>query len=253
MNVYTLHEPDTGELRYIGITKGSLNARLRGHLKQKSKSYRTSWFIGLKNKNQKPQINLLHKTVDRNTACLLERFFIASARYFNFRLVNSTSGGDGQFEVSNEVKERLRAAAKAQWTRPEFLAKVTVFDRGEWKYSTKPRTEQEKKNISEKAKARYADPAYREKVLKSQQAVRENTNIKLRQVMSTSEWKAAHALGTARIKESRASAVRATLQRPETRAKLSAIQQVIHADPAYRKKMSEAAKKRWAAYRIARS
>lgn len=146
MHVYTLHEPDTGELRYIGITQRALKERLWEHLKYQGANYHGHWLARLRSKQQRPSIKPLIQARNLDTACLLERFFIASARHFGFRLTNACAGGEGVFNPAPETllkrslairkvkgtpEARARAAelARARWADPTFRGKMAASKR----------------------------------------------------------------------------------------------------------------------------
>ncbi len=46
-SIYTLTDPRTSEVRYVGVTAGSLEVRLKGHLRYKGKDHRTAWVRSL--------------------------------------------------------------------------------------------------------------------------------------------------------------------------------------------------------------
>lgn len=66
INLYTLSNPITDEVRYVGITSRSLKRRLTQHISEKRLNKRTSWITSLKNKNLLPKIELL-SIADENT------------------------------------------------------------------------------------------------------------------------------------------------------------------------------------------
>ena len=56
VKIYTLSNPLTNEIRYIGKTSQKLEKRLDNHLYNKSKTYCKSWIQSLINNNLKPKI-----------------------------------------------------------------------------------------------------------------------------------------------------------------------------------------------------
>lgn len=48
--IYSLNDPETGEVRYVGKTVSPLYKRLSSHYRDKSKSYKTFWIYSLKKK-----------------------------------------------------------------------------------------------------------------------------------------------------------------------------------------------------------
>lgn len=57
--IYALKEPNTDIVKYIGITKHSLDFRLYTHLHSHTSKSLDNWFKELKNKNMTPEIILL--------------------------------------------------------------------------------------------------------------------------------------------------------------------------------------------------
>lgn len=96
INVYALIEPNTLKIRYIGITKQSLQKRLFGHLSdsflKRDNSRKRSWIISLKNKGYIPIIKLLKVCNSRKEALELENELI-NKYYIKKRLVNCLDGG----------------------------------------------------------------------------------------------------------------------------------------------------------------
>ncbi len=46
-SIYTLTDPRTSEVRYVGVTAGSLEVRLKGHLRYKGKDHRSLLAVGV--------------------------------------------------------------------------------------------------------------------------------------------------------------------------------------------------------------
>lgn len=106
--IYTLSDPFTKEIRYIGKTNQMLLKRLNGHIQdakiRKSKTHNSNWIYSLILKNQKPIIELLDE-VNENTAWqLIEQYWISQFKCWGFNLLNTTIGGDG-FQGSKRTKE----------------------------------------------------------------------------------------------------------------------------------------------------
>lgn len=57
--LYYLCEPDTDEVRYVGITKNGLKKRLSQHLKNPTNYFISKWFKELNINNKKPVIKLI--------------------------------------------------------------------------------------------------------------------------------------------------------------------------------------------------
>lgn len=108
VNIYSLTDPNSFQIRYIGKTKNELNLRLYSHLKEKQKCHRFYWLQKLKEANQKPIIELVD-IVPENEWVFWEKYYISLFKSWGFNLVNSTEGGEGieGYNHSEETKERL--------------------------------------------------------------------------------------------------------------------------------------------------
>lgn len=131
--IYTLNDPITNEIKYVGQTCQSLKNRLKKHLNSKDKSYRTNWIKSLLLKNIEPTINLIIDNLNKDECNDLEKFYIKAFKENGIKLVNMTEGGEGSFgfkhsektkrELSkirkelntDERKEHLRICGIKQW------------------------------------------------------------------------------------------------------------------------------------------
>lgn len=97
--VYSLSDPRTLEIRYIGKTVASLSTRLSQHIyaamHNKWASHVNNWVKSLVNVGHRPIINAISVVSDKH---LLEKEEIRLIEYYKARgarLVNLTKGGDG--------------------------------------------------------------------------------------------------------------------------------------------------------------
>lgn len=111
--IYTLSNPLTNEIRYIGQTQNTLKSRLQCHLNRKDKTYRTNWIQSLLKDNIIPEIKLICETTDYKTCLELEIFYIKKYKDEGYRLVNATDGGDGciGYKHTEETKKKLSEIA----------------------------------------------------------------------------------------------------------------------------------------------
>ena len=99
VRIYTLSDPVTGRVRYVGRTINSLNRRLcehlnsarRGKLKDKAKEH---WILELAELGLKPEIALL-ECVGRADFQAAEKRWVAHYRQAHADLLNVKCGGDG--------------------------------------------------------------------------------------------------------------------------------------------------------------
>ena len=121
ITIYTLKDPITNEVRYIGKTKRKLVDRMYSHTSnyklEKEKSYKNSWIKSLKNKNLKPIIEELD-LVEENNWEFWEQFYINLFKSWGFKLTNMTRGGEGNsggkgclgYKHTEEAKKRISIA-----------------------------------------------------------------------------------------------------------------------------------------------
>lgn len=105
--IYTLSEPESNNVRYVGISKQPL-VRLKQHLKDvRSNKHKHNW---LKKINFNPKIELISLECSKEEAIQQEKNLILEFRKKGNKLINKTIGGDyysGSFK-SSEVIEKLR-------------------------------------------------------------------------------------------------------------------------------------------------
>jgi hypothetical protein len=94
--IYSLNDPITNQVRYIGFTTAKLNMRLSQHIwNSKNKdTYKTNWINGLLEKNLKPIINLIEIVEETNWE---EREIYWIDYYVDCNLVNTDKGGRGAY------------------------------------------------------------------------------------------------------------------------------------------------------------
>lgn len=131
--IYTLEDPETGEIRYVGKTKNSLQYRLSAHLaeaaRRKSPSHKNNWIINLVCKGLVPKITLLEDTEAPNQSEIL---WIAQLRSWGFRLTNMTDGGDGNNGqvFTEETKKRMSDIRKGKKLSDVTKALISAKHKG---------------------------------------------------------------------------------------------------------------------------
>jgi len=113
--IYSLIDPRTGEVRYVGKTTDP-DVRLRRHVCEKGDTARHKWLAELHSLEIKPEMQIV-ETVSGESWKTKERFWIAHYRAQGCALVNSTSGGQGAPGISPSAKTRelLSDALKRAW------------------------------------------------------------------------------------------------------------------------------------------
>lgn len=113
--IYTLSDPRTNEVRYVGKTN-NLNYRLKKHIKESKnkQTHKEKWIDSLIFKGLLPIIEILD-VVNENEWCFYETYWISQFKTWGFELTNGTSGGEGSDGFkgkthSNETKEKCKIA-----------------------------------------------------------------------------------------------------------------------------------------------
>src|SRR3990167_4875568 len=108
--VYTLSDPITKEIRYIGQTIQPLKKRLLDHIKEaktnKVRNHRLNWISSLLKNNITPSIELLEDNAIWSDS---EKYWISQFKTLGYRLVNGTEGGDRALglKMSEEAKLKI--------------------------------------------------------------------------------------------------------------------------------------------------
>jgi hypothetical protein len=94
-NIYTLRDPETNQIRYVGKSN-NISQRYKAHLNKarKHQTHKKNWIDSLKQKGLKPIIEIID-VVPIEDWVFWETFWISQCKTWGFNLVNHTSGGDG--------------------------------------------------------------------------------------------------------------------------------------------------------------
>lgn len=88
--IYALVDPNTGQVKYIGRTKGTLKARLYQHTKAKDNGLKAYWIKKLKEKGKQPSIIELMQVASEQ-AGEMEKVFIQHYENKGFYLFNNNN------------------------------------------------------------------------------------------------------------------------------------------------------------------
>lgn len=138
--IYTLSDPITGEIRYVGKTN-CLRKRLYNHIsrarKKTSNSHKNNWINKLLNENLKPKIDFLDEVPVEQWEDY-EIYWIEQFKQWGFNLLNTCEGGEGaktgplskshKQKISNSVKKRF--VEDPYYNRGEGNSKI-IIDRDE--------------------------------------------------------------------------------------------------------------------------
>lgn len=108
--IYSLEDPETKEIRYIGKTVQKLEKRLIAHIYESNhkKNHKCNWINKLRKRGDNPKIKLID-IVHEDEWEFWEMYWIEQFRCWGFNLVNNTPGGEG-YKHSDETKEKIRQA-----------------------------------------------------------------------------------------------------------------------------------------------
>jgi hypothetical protein len=139
-SVYALSDPETDELRYVGMTIKKLEVRLNNHCseanRKPSASHRTRWLRSVTSRGLRPKIELVEELPDATSMAEAEEYWITQFRAMGFRLVNGNGGGWGG--PSKPHSEGLPAETRAKISKslmgkkqsPESIEKRVAHLRG---------------------------------------------------------------------------------------------------------------------------
>lgn len=130
--IYTLSDPDTLEIKYIGKTSKSIEKRLQGHIDdakyRKKLNKRLSWVKSLIKKGKTPIIEQLD-IVNEKYANSAEIYWISQFKTWGFTLKNDTEGGDGIF-MSKEIREKISVNCKNKKRSQATKDKMSLSKKG---------------------------------------------------------------------------------------------------------------------------
>lgn len=116
VKIYTLTDPFTDEIRYVGKTKYSLNDRLCKHMITYEKNHRANWLRKLKMLETRPIIELIEEVSDEVWK-FTEIYWIEQFRQWGYNLLNATAGGESGI-ISPQCREACIKANKGR--KPSF-------------------------------------------------------------------------------------------------------------------------------------
>lgn len=108
--IYSLEDPKTKEIRYVGKTVQKLEKRLIAHIYESKhkKNHKCNWINKLNKNGNNPIIRLIDIVSDDDWE-FWEIYWIEQFKAWGFDLVNNTPGGEG-YSHSEKTKEKIRQA-----------------------------------------------------------------------------------------------------------------------------------------------
>src|SRR3990167_5855648 len=131
VTVYALTDPESHDVRYIGVTRRPLEIRLKEHLRERDKRYVTNWIKSLQSRNLIPDILEIEQISDEQID-EAEQFWVACFRAWNAKLTNGTKGGNNSAVPTLAVRDKIRVARRLQKMQPrsiESRAKTSAANR----------------------------------------------------------------------------------------------------------------------------
>jgi hypothetical protein len=176
--IYTLCDPDTLMVRYVGKTNNPRH-RLAQHLleKKKDNSHKARWIKKLKREGKKPILQIIEE-VDMDKWEEAEIKWISFYKGLGCKLTNISEGGHSHL-ITNEMRDKIRKANLGKKAKEETKQKLSIATKN---YMSDPKIRKKqsdackkqwsdleyRKKRSEDTKKLWADKKYRENVLKAQ-------------------------------------------------------------------------------------
>jgi len=160
--IYALIDPRNNDIKYIGLTKRSLETRLLEHIssskntKKESSTYKKRWVQSLLKLKLKPSIILIEDRLTVDEAKKREVYYISFYK-LEYKLTNLTEGGDGTvgYKMSKKSRKKLGEKLKIILTgrslSEEHKKNIGIA-------SQRPCTESTKKKLRKKAKKQWSNP-----------------------------------------------------------------------------------------------
>jgi len=126
--IYTLKDPFTNEIRYVGkTTDKNFNNRLKSHrnphIRADKNQHKLNWLKSIKQKGGLPIMEVLDTT--DNDWQLLEQYWISQFKAWGFKLVNYSDGGDNP-PIRKQQKESTKKLLRDM--KPKRTLKVIDYN-----------------------------------------------------------------------------------------------------------------------------
>lgn len=268
--IYTLSNPITKEVRYVGKTNNP-HSRFSAHLTDKQDTKKTAWIRSLEKQGLKPEMEILEEMPHEPDSLWqeAERFYISYFRFLGMRLTNADDGGASGCKRDEETKKKISASNMGKKMSPQSIEKMKatkaanftpeVRERMRLAQLGKRRTEEQKAALSLSQKGRIQTEETRRRISEAKkgkvtitQAQRDLARETIKRSCHTPEARAKHKEAMRGIVPSRNTIEAARLANKgrvfseETRAKMRAAKLGRKLSSEHLAKLSQAQKERWA-------
>lgn len=142
--VYFLTDPQSLEIKYIGITSQSIKSRLSEHLyiSKSGTHHNANWIKKLARRGLKPSIQILQSFINEKDCIDAEQYWISYFKSVGCKLTNICTRGAGTLHTSEETRRKISEKAKARMT-PEYRRNISEKLKGKvfWNIGRKHKPE----------------------------------------------------------------------------------------------------------------
>lgn len=153
--IYVLQDPFTHEIRYVGMSSVSVRTRILHHLQPHMTTKKNTkhlpiykWIKSLNGTKPVPVVVQLFETIKLNDLQQCEQYWISYFKSNGSRLLNCTEGGEGLFNPSDEVRQKMSKSAMGKYVSPETKEKISKSKIGNQIWLGRHHSEESKIKIS---------------------------------------------------------------------------------------------------------
>ena len=171
--IYSLSDPNTTEIRYIGKAN-NLKYRLWSHIHEAKHDLRNqhkcNWIKTLLNEGKKPVIEIVEEiSIDNWQAC--EVYWISQFTAWDFNLINKTKGGECGV-ISENCRKALSLSKKRGHLKGKFKHSEETKALIKEKRALQIITEEQKRKVSEKMIGVKKSDSHKENISKGRKGMK---------------------------------------------------------------------------------
>ena len=122
-SVYSLKDPKTGEVRYVGISQ-NVKKRFRQHITDNKDCHKKRWINKLLKENLLPSLETVDRNLSIEDAFELEKKYIKNFKEIGIKLTNETIGGEAPMAGKNHKEEtKLKMSESRKGEQNSFFGK----------------------------------------------------------------------------------------------------------------------------------